>query len=211
MTDARLERLASFFLEPSRSTFEPNPEPTSSLATSSSSEPVSIERSAPTVTSSCLVDGRLASSNAWKWKVQHMDPSLLNIENLHIAMNNLNSSPGAHFDLRLPASRLASGVLGHCTKVLRMIASRDTVFAVGITVDPYHRFCNASYGYLGKGVYDYMTVIAITRTMEAAGYLEAALIRDAVAFAGCQNRAPGGEGINPDSSPGFVYIVSHRG
>ena len=200
----RLDRLASFLLEPSRT--EPPPVETQSPK---HEEPGPVVR--PTFpalpVSGCLVRGMQASCNAWRWQIEQCDPSLVARPQLNQIMEQLHSASGSCFDLRLPRVRLASGVLQHCIAITAAIARVSLRFKVGITTDPVHRFLNSSYGYSQQGIYKQMTIIAILKSMEAAAFLEAALIREFRDHHACGNEAAGGEGSSTDSVLGFVYVV----
>ena len=163
----------------------------------------------PSAVAGCLVQGRHASHNAWRWQLEQSDPSLLSRPHLSRIMERLNAtSVSGFFDLRLPKVRLASGVLQHCIAIVAAVARCSLRFKVGITTDPSHRFLNESYGYKPQTVYNQMIIIAILKSMEAAGFLEAALIREFRDHPGCGNEAGGGEGSSTDASLlGFVYVV----
>ena len=204
----RTERLASFFLDPSKEAF---PEiVSSSVPTATSSAASHNKRKLDEIGSNqvagCSIQGLPATRNAWRWKVEQCDPVLLQIPNLHTAMRDLNDSSGNHFDLRLPKGKLASAVLKHCVALVACVAAQGAKFKVGITTNPEFRWSNASSGYAGSGIYKRMVIMAIVRTMEAAAFLEAAVIREFRDHPACQNEAAGGEGA-VDSSPGFVYMV----
>ena len=141
-------------------------------------------------------------------QVQRSDPSLLTLDRLHEVMSSLNHSEGQIFDLRLPQSKLASLVLEHCMSLLQSIARQGSSrFKVGITSDPFARWLNADYGYGAQGVYSTMWVLCIVRTMEAAAFIEAALIREFKNCDCCDNCASGGEGVSLEGSLAFVYVV----
>lgn len=209
MSSDRYERLASFLLDESK--IDPpgvsEQEPPSSLAASSKRKLDEIEGPPPSNTSGCLVHGSPASHNAWRWKVGQHDRTLLDIPRLHDVMQSLNESAGHRFDLRLAKSKLASVVLQHCVAIVAGLSAQGVRFKVGITSDPGHRWFNPSYGYGTEAKYVRMLLIAIVRTMEAATYIEAALIREFRSSHLCDNEAPGGEGAMLDASPGFVYVV----
>ena len=93
------------------------------------------------------------------------------------------------------------------TTVVERLGRLPTIFKIGITSDPLHRWANISYGYFRDG-YRTMTLVAAT-TPEWAVALERHLI---VSFRsahghGCRNDAPGGESSPPDP-PVFVYVVA---
>ena len=214
----RLERLASFLLDPSRD--EPPP-----LCNNKSTEepveekvipqnfafPLCKKRRVAKVEgiASCMVEGMQASCNAWRWKVAQCDSSLLSIPNLHSVMDRLNANPSSScFDLRLPKAKLASAVLKHCVALISGVAARGAHFKIGITSDPGFRWFNPSFGYAyAAEIFTTMVMIAIVRSMEAAAFLEAALIREFRGHKLCLNEALGGEGVAMDASPGFVYLV----
>lgn len=212
----RLERLASFLLDPLRMD-PPVPEvnlvsepPTVEVACESSQHVLCKKRKIDRIEGSaaCLVGGMHASHNAWRWRVEQCDRSLLAIPNLHAVMEKLNTSPHSCFDLRLPKARLASAVLKHCVTVIEGLASQGARFKIGITTDPGFRWSNPSFGYAhATEIYTTMVIVSILKTMEAAAYLEASLIREFRENKLCLNEALGGEGAMVDASPGFVYVV----
>ena len=208
----RYERLASFFLDESKIDPPPRsePEPASASAVGSKRKLDSPDETKGLPSSNpagCLVQGSVATQNAWRWKVGQHDRTLLDIGRLHDVMHNLNESTGRLFDLRLAKSKLASVVLQHCFAILAGLSTQGARFKIGITTDPGHRWFNPSYGYGTEGKYVRMLLIAIVKTMEAATYIEAALIREFRSHPLCDNEAPGGEGAMLDASPGFVYVV----
>ena len=170
----------------------------------------SASSSVPQRAASCSIDGMLATCNVWRWRVQQCDPKLLEIPNLSTIMDTLNMSGSSVFDLRLPKGRLASMVLQHCVAIITAIASKSSTFKIGITTNPHNRWFSESFGYFRHPVLSSMTIISILRGMEAATYLEAALIREFMDHPLCQNQALGGEGAIADASPAFVYVVSGR-
>ena len=197
MANNRLDRLASFLLDPGRD--EPPEEVKDEPSSSQHKVPLAI---------GCTVQGMQATPNTWRWTVQQCDPSLLNIARLHEIMAKLHTASGNHFDLRLAKGKLASLVLQHCVAVVAALASQSHRFKIGITTDPFHRWFNSDFGYLHDGAYSSMTIIALVKSMEAASYLEAALIREFRDCGSCQNEARGGEGAAADAPLGFVYVVS---
>ena len=91
--------------------------------------------------------------------------------------------------------------------VVELLGRLPTIFKIGITSDPLHRWANISYGYF-RDDYRTMTLLAAT-TPEWAVALERHLIasfRSAHGH-GCRNDAPGGESSPPDP-PVFVYVVT---
>ena len=89
--------------------------------------------------------------------------------------------------------------------VERAIAGQPTVFKIGLTSDPLHRWANFTYGYVHDG-YISMTMLCVTVPAWAAA-LERYLINRFQGPHGCQNQAPGGEST-PHQPPVFVYVVS---
>ena len=83
----------------------------------------------------------------------------------------------------------------------------STIFKIGITSEPLHRWANLSYGYCREG-YQTMTLLAAT-TPEWAAALECHLIDSALSAHGhgCRNVALGGESC-PREPPVFVYVVT---
>lgn len=209
MSSERYERLASFLLDESK--IDPPPvvseQGPPAQAVGSKRKIDAREEPPSTSTAGCLVQGSVATHNAWRWKVEQHDRTLLNIPRLHEVMQNLNNCSGNHFDLRLAKRKLASAVLQHCVTIVAALSVQGARFKVGISTDPGHRWFNASYGYGTEGKYARMLLIAIVKTMEAATYIEAALIREFRHHPLCDNEAPGGEGAMLDVSPGFVYVV----
>ena len=225
--DARMDRLASFLLDSDPKPLEDFEEPCNAVlkvqGESKDSREVLSESgiqgqdlaSSPSSSvlhgaASCLVDGMTASCNVWRWRVQQCDPQLLDNKNLCTIMDTLNMSRASVFDLRLPKGRLASMVLQHCVAVIAAIASKSSTFKIGITTNPHNRWFSESFGYFRHPVLSNMTIISILRSMEAATYLEAALIREFMDNPLCENKALGGEGAMADASPAFVYVVSGR-
>ena len=213
----RFEKLASFLLDPTRTdppqledappeSAEPSPEPNASAKSSAGSNKRKLDR-AEGLAAGCLISGQQATHNVWRWKIEQCDRTLLDIPKLHEVMRGLNQSVGHHFDLRLPKAKLASAVLQHCAAFVAGVSAQGSRFKIGITSDPGFRWFNDSYGYGRQGTYVRMHIIAIVKTLEAAAFLEAALIREFRASALCDNEASGGEGAALDASPGFVYVV----
>ena len=212
--DSRLTRLASFLLDEGRTEFRDQCPPEGNAPASSSSlgshfsEPASSSPAHEAQIANCLINGRKASVNAWRWEVQRGDIALLGIERLHQVMHALNHAEGHFFDLRLPKSKLASLVLEHCMSTVQSIVRQGSLrFKVGVTSDPFRRWFDADYGYAVDGVYAQMWIMTIVRTMEAAGFIEAALIREFKTCGACDNWASGGEGVSLEGSLAFVYVV----
>jgi hypothetical protein len=85
-----------------------------------------------------------------------------------------------------------------------------TIFKIGITSDPFHRWVNPTYGYCREG-YQNMTLLAAT-TPQWAAALERHLIAMRTRWTahgqhGSRNDAPGGEST-PREPPVFVYVVA---
>ena len=151
---------------------------------------------------------RATLANAWRWQIQCGDPTLLNVDRLHEVMDALNHADSQVFDLRLPKSKLASLVLEHCMCLLQSIARQGFWrFKIGITSDPFSRWFHPEYGYVVDGVYTAMWIMTVVRTMEAAAFIEAALIREFKTCGCCDNWASGGEGVSLEGSLAFVYVV----
>ena len=110
-------------------------------------------------------------------------------------------------------SATAGAVLQHALAKTDYLVSQEgkpTVFKVGVTKDPQHRWFNSRYGYrLDSAGWDKMVVLAKTEDKLAAGLLEAMLIKEFSSRSGCRNNAPGGEGLSPPG-PYFVYVVYKR-
>jgi len=91
------------------------------------------------------------------------------------------------------------------TTVRRVIHGRPTIFKIGLTRDPTHRWWNGTYGYRREG-FTGMTILCATVLAWAAA-LETHLIATFQRIPGCQNMATGGEST-PSHPPVFVYVVS---
>ena len=87
----------------------------------------------------------------------------------------------------------------------RAIEGQPTVFKIGLTSDPLHRWANATYGYILDG-YTSMTMLCVTVPTWAAA-VERYLIQQFQGPHGCQNQASGGEST-PHQPPVLVYVVS---
>jgi len=105
---------------------------------------------------------------------------------------------------------MAGAVLEHAVAVIerQLLRAGPAVFKIGITMNPIHRWHNATYGY-GRSAdkYSQIVVLLISARGEAAAFLEAALISKFQATAGCRNIASGGEGLRPAEGPVFTYLV----
>ena len=206
---SRLARLASFLLDASRSSFPENEETEPARVSSAATIRDEQAPSASDLVAGCLVNGMVASRNVWRWQLERSDPDLLRYPRLLEVMETLNRSVGQHFDLCLPRSRLSSHVLEHCLAQLQGLERKGVSrFKIGITVDPYSRWFSPEYGYATEGRYDRMLIVAVLRTMEAAAFVEAILIRDFRRSPGCDNSATGGEGVSvTHTNLAFVYVV----
>jgi hypothetical protein len=89
--------------------------------------------------------------------------------------------------------------------VERALQDGPTIFKIGLTRDPMHRWANASYGYVRDG-FRHMTILCATVPRWAAA-LETYLIERFGSRQGCRNSAPGGEST-PHQAPVFVYVVT---
>jgi hypothetical protein len=78
-----------------------------------------------------------------------------------------------------------------------------TIYKIGITSDPRHRWGNFSYGYFRE--FSNMRILAATTPTWAAS-LERHLIHMFKLRTGCRNIAPGGENT-PREGPVYVYVV----
>ena len=116
--------------------------------------------------------------------------------------------------LRLSPSSLASAVLEHCSAIVHGVLARGpTIFKIGVTRDPEHRWSNPRYGYrLDTDRYEQIICMCAVQSAEAAGFVEAALLREFIDLSGCRNIAKGGDGLpyrQGSSVTYFVYVV-HR-
>ena len=231
---SRLTRLASFLLDSTRTVFSDEVEETPTTAATSSDRffsdgavdetPGSASAGSGTGRTEGVVDqglgssllaryrvgGMKASQNAWRWQIQRSDPGLLQYSRLFEVMESLNNRAEVHcFDLCLCNSKLSSHVLDHCVGTVQALRRKGcSSFKIGITLDPCNRWYSPEFGYAAQGVYSEMVVMAVLRTMEAAAFLEAALIREFRSSNLCDNKAAGGEGVSLDhANLAFVYTV----
>ncbi len=80
------------------------------------------------------------------------------------------------------------------------------VFKIGMTANPLLRF-----HFYSQGNYTSMSLLHVTKNMEAAQMLEAALIQMHISEQQCRNERLGGEGPPTNTEvPHFVYIVGAR-
>ena len=113
--------------------------------------------------------------------------------------DQITPSPDIPADNRIkwrlaPSGALAGAAWEHCVKVIRELTSKGQQFKIGLTIDPNHRFYDASYAYAKEG-YTFMCVIYRTENAQACGLMEASLI---ATFRGASdNKARGGESIRP--------------
>jgi hypothetical protein len=83
------------------------------------------------------------------------------------------------------------------------------VFKFGICFDPEHRWCNREFGYLQERMWHFMDLLFVGCAQKCRR-LEIALIAETRSIAGCQNEAPGGEGVAAGSEvadPCYCYVV----
>ena len=216
---SRLARLASFLLDSSRNAFTDEVPEIPDLVTGSdgceshgSEPPAAVEGVGESPSSSslasCRVSGMPASHNAWRHVIERSDPGLLQYTRLFQVMESLNNAEGQCFNLCLCRSKLSSHVLDHCITTIQNLGRQGCLrFKIGITLDPYNRWYNPEYGYASEG-FSEMLVVAVLRTMEAAAFLEAVLIREFRGHGLCTNQAGGGEGVSLDhTNLAFVYTV----
>ena len=111
--------------------------------------------------------------------------------------------------LLLPKSVVAGAVLEHASNAMaKFLSQGPTVFKIGITHQPHHRWHNTVYGYKHDlDRYQKMVLLFITADPIAAAFLEAALIDRFTATPGCRNKAKGGENLHGMCSPYFTYVV----
>ena len=209
--EERLDRLASFLLDPCRSEFVAE-QGTNCVEEGRETEKASfVGKPAVGQISGCMVKGREASTNMWRWEVSQCDPTLLDIPGLEVAMDRLHMSRGWHFDLHLSGSRLASKVNEHCADVIAKLIEKGCRFKIGLTTDPCNRWFNPEFGYEKHSTFQRMSILAVLKSTEGAAYLEASLIREFGQQRLCCNRAPGGEGASNNSAPPAFVYVAHSG
>jgi len=113
----------------------------------------------------------------------------------------------ANVVFRLPQSTIFGAILAHAEEhVHRIVKQGPTIFKIGITTDPAHRWGNRRYGYLHD--LDHYQQMMILSEIESAGaaMLEASLIKTFKHTPGCRNTAPGGENVRQGCMV-FTYIV----
>jgi hypothetical protein len=116
------------------------------------------------------------------------------------------------------AFKLCSGshagiVLEHAINVVKNLLEQGCMrFKLGVTKNPVHRWSNREYGYKHEKAFNraqpmYATMLVVIEVdgSQAAGFAEAALIREFIAVPGCMNKALGGEGIG-QNVPGKHYL-----
>ena len=105
-------------------------------------------------------------------------------------------------------------ILEHCCKVVdNIIGHGPTIYKIGITQCPKHRFDNKEYGYKFDkvGKWQKLVVIAVLPNSCAAGMLEAALLHKYLNTSGCWNVQSGGEGVPASVTVSYyTYIVYWR-
>ena len=83
------------------------------------------------------------------------------------------------------------------------------VFKFGICFDPEHRWRNRAFGYLQERMWQFMDLLFVGSPQQSRR-LEIALIAATRSVAGCQNEAPGGEGVaagSESADPCYCYVV----
>lgn len=110
-------------------------------------------------------------------------------------------------EFRLPQSSNAGAVLAHAVQLVRQTVERGpTIFKIGITADPVHRWGNPKYGYQhDRDSYQQMVVFSEADSAGAA-MLEASLISMFKNTSGCRNTAPGGESARQGCAI-YTYVV----
>lgn len=108
------------------------------------------------------------------------------------------------------ATAVAGVILRHCTAYVDQLLDRGpTIYKIGATWRPEHRWTNSAYGYrIDVDRWDCMHVLHAARS-ESIGFLEASLIAHYKGQHpdGLRNQAPGGEGIG-QSDLCYLYVVS---
>ena len=79
------------------------------------------------------------------------------------------------------------------------------VYKIGIAMDPIQRFKGFSWSYIYEGYEEMLLLVASTATQ--CRILETFLIERFKGRPGCQNEAPGGEGMRDSSNLCYVYAV----
>ena len=144
--------------------------------------------------------------------MRNLEPSDLSCAQSVLNMEPLTGpSRPSPFIWCLPKANAAAGfILKHTLGAVDYLTSqpgKPTIFKVGVTKDPSHRWFNTRYGYAHDGTdWDRMVILAKADDMLAAGLIEAVLIKEFRSRAGCRNEAPGGEGLSPPG-PYCVYVV----
>ena len=97
---------------------------------------------------------------------------------------------------KVSPSSNSGAILDHAEKIVQgIIRQGPTIFKIGITADPSHRWENKRYGYQhDRDKYQQMVVLSEADSAGAA-MLEASLIKTFKNRDGCRNAAPGGEGV----------------
>ena len=83
------------------------------------------------------------------------------------------------------------------------------VFEFGICFDPEHRWRNRAFGYLQERMWQFMDLLFVGSPQQSRR-LEIVLIAATRSVAGCQNEAPGGEGVaagSESADPCYCYVV----
>ena len=108
----------------------------------------------------------------------------------------------------------AGRVLQHAQQEIQHILDLGlTVFKIGATTNPEHRWSNARFGYCRDRDFHCMRVLACLRTGEGMAFLEASLISAFKRIPGCRNEALGGDNVPMSSTSEagttryYVYMV----
>ena len=112
--------------------------------------------------------------------------------------------------MALSKYRSSGKVLEHCVaEVRRRLDRHHLLWKIGVTQDPQYRFSNPAFGYLQEG-YSGMLAVHHGDALES-GMLEAALIMILKPlYPGCQNTAPGGEGITRKPDISFYTYCAYK-
>ena len=112
----------------------------------------------------------------------------------------------ANVVFRLPQSNLSGAILAHAeARVHSIVKHGPTIFKIGITTDPAHRWGNCRYGYL-HDLNNYQQMLILSEDESAgAAMLEASLINTSRHTPGCRNTAPRGENARQGCMVFHVY------
>ena len=114
-----------------------------------------------------------------------------------------------------PKGAIEGSMLRNSMCIITELAQRSYV-KIGLTTDPWYRFCNDEYGYRSflepryQVRFERMIILCGTESAHVAGLLEASLIALATVLHPdkCCNVARGGEGKSKRASFFFVYVVA---